>query len=586
MPGPLIKLTGFIGEQPRVIPRLMPEMAAQSAVNTRLDDGALTPIRRSVLIHDITDEYEGAPKTIYLYGEDWLSWETAVHAVPGSVATDRLYYTGDGVPKLRVGEDVYDLAVPRPPSALTGTPDGAGSGDVTDRIYVYTWVTSLGEESEPSPASAVVEFQPGDDVVLSGFSAIPSGRAIATQRIYRSQTGQIGTGLYLIAERAATTADFTDDIPPEQFGELLPSTDWNAPPDTLAGLVQMPNGMMAGFVGKDIYFCEPYHPHAWPEKYTQAANAPIVALGALGSTLVVLTEAHPHVFSGAMPESMQGERLDDNLPCINARGVVDLGYMLAYPSHEGLVTVTPTGATAIATVNIFTRRKWLDLNPASMVGAQMSGRYVAFYTATGLAAEVLDGMMLIDISSQSFLVRAAPRGIAAFHQVETGNLYYVEEGTRSIYQYDTRGAARLNQYWKSKEFVLPYAENFGALRIDADAEVTQEDVDASAEENAAILIANAALIADDETAGAINELALNEVELNGDYLQEMIVIEPSVVVSVFADKVLIATVTKTNSPERLPGGYKARTWEVAVYGTARVDEVRMARTVDELKRVP
>ena len=39
-----LKLVGFSGEIPKLLPRLLPDMSAQAAFNVRLDDGALTPI--------------------------------------------------------------------------------------------------------------------------------------------------------------------------------------------------------------------------------------------------------------------------------------------------------------------------------------------------------------------------------------------------------------------------------------------------------------------------------------------------------------------------------------------------------------
>src|SRR5690606_18334280 len=107
-----------------------------------------------------------------------------------------------------------------------------------------------------------------------------------------------------------------------------PSRHWTAPPDALSGLTAMPNGMMAAFVGKDLYFCEPFRPHAWPEIYVLTTDFPIVALGALGTTLWVLTEGYPYRVSGTTPGSMVMDKVEANLPCVNARAVVDLGHAI------------------------------------------------------------------------------------------------------------------------------------------------------------------------------------------------------------------------------------------------------------------
>jgi len=185
----IIRITGFGGESPRIIPRLLQGNAAQAAFNVRLDDGGLTPIRKAVQYATIP--IAGA-KTIYKHGEKWLAWDRVVNVCEGAVAQDRLYYTGDGAPKMRVGDVIYPLAVPRPENPLVKTlhqddnPPASGEEDKRDvvtRHYVYTFVTDFGEESEPCPLGESIEWRAGQIIKLTGFVAAPTGRAITKQRI-------------------------------------------------------------------------------------------------------------------------------------------------------------------------------------------------------------------------------------------------------------------------------------------------------------------------------------------------------------------------------------------------------------------
>lgn len=576
-----IKLAAFTGEQPRVIPRLMPDNAAQSAIDCRLDDGGLTPMRRPA---QIAPTNLPMAKTIFRHGDDWLAWDKVVHAVQGPVAQDRLYITGDGVPKLIVGGNEYPLAVPRPVGALTATLQGVGTGDVTTRLYVYTWVTSLGEESEPCPVSNEVDWQPGQTVVLSGFAAAPSGRAIAQQRIYRSQTSSSGTYFYLIAERAASSADFTDNIAVDALQEPLPSAHWNAPPDALEGLTALPNGMMAGFVGRDLYFCEPWRPHAWPERYALTTDTPIVGLGAMGTSILVMTEGQPYLVDGTAPEAMTMVKVEQNLPCINKRGIVDLGYAIAYPSHDGLVVARADGGFSLATANIFSPEGWQRLSPKTMIGSQLQGRYVAFYDAFTAEAQRLAGALLIDLAGQAFLIRVSARATAAFHDLATGGLYYQAHGTPYIWRLDAPEAAlRSMLYWKSKEFVLPAPENFGAVRIDATADTSALDV---SEENEALAAANAAMIAAGSVGGDLAGSLVGATTLAGDFLHPLMKSTATLSVTIFADGKPVATKSRVNRIERLPGGFTARRWEIDVYGDVPIEQIVMASTVDELEMVP
>jgi hypothetical protein len=240
----IIKLIGFQGEVPRIVPRLLPEAAATSAVNARLETGSLTPYRKPKFVARQTTILANTVKTIYRDSAGaWLLWDKQVYVTPGPVAADRLYYMGDGAPKMRVAGVTYPLAIPRPTVAPTATPSGAGTGDIFSRVYVYTNVTTFDEETEPSPASAVINWQAGQTVTLSGIQAPPAGTRINRQRIYRSQTSLSGTDLYFIAERPASAANFVDSVPLNQQNEPIPSLDWNAPPDGLTGLIALSNGV-------------------------------------------------------------------------------------------------------------------------------------------------------------------------------------------------------------------------------------------------------------------------------------------------------------------------------------------------------
>ena len=100
-------------------------------------------------------------------------------------------------------------------------------------------------ESAPAEASNSVNVRVGQTVSLSGFSSVPSGYVVSHRRIYRSVSG---TFLF-VKEIAASAASFTDDVKAEDLAEELPSLTWSEPPQTLSGLTNLPNGIMAGFRG-------------------------------------------------------------------------------------------------------------------------------------------------------------------------------------------------------------------------------------------------------------------------------------------------------------------------------------------------
>ena len=576
---PKLRFAQFSGEIPRLIPRLLPDTGSQHAENVRLDDGGLKPVRKATAVHT----FSGMPSiaTIYKWGETWLAWENVVNAVPGPVATDRLYYTGDGAPKMRVGSTVYDLAVPFPTTALTAAVTGTGSGDVTTRLYVYTWVTSFGEESEPCPVTADVTWQAGQTVTLSGFEAIPTGRAITLQRIYRSQSSsQSGTDLFLIDERAASTSDYVDTHEPTDFSEVLPSRDWNQPPADLSGLIAMPNGMMVGFSGKQLCFCEPYRPHAWPEKYRLTAAFQIVGLGAYGTTVVAGTQGYPYVAGGNSPESMIEEKIEVNLPCINGRGVVDLGYSVAYPSNDGLVVVSNGNAT-VATDALYTRPKWQRLSPATLVAAQFAGRYFASFTYVEVDGTVSTGTRIIDLTGQQpFVLRAGITPAAFCYDLPTGKLFYLAGDT--VYEWDALGEVNEVMTWTSKRIVLDGPASFGAILVESGDLLTVEDQAAQDAAIAEIKDYNAGIFATEMNA-EINGAAINEFAFMGDGTLELPA-SKFISVRVYADGKLIRTVTDLDRVNRIKS-VSAKEWEIQVNGTAEIDQITMATTVRELNEV-
>lgn len=574
-----LRFAQLSGEIPRLLSRLLPDTGSQYAENVRLDDGGLTPIRKARKEYTFT----GATgiQTIYKFGTDWLSWTAPVNAVPGPVATDRLYYTGDGAPKMRVGSTVYDLAVPFPTTQLTVTLGGTGTGEVTTRLYVYTWVTDFDEESEPCPISADVLWQSGRTVTLSGFQATPAGRNITKQRIYRSQSSsQNGTDLFLIAERAASTSNYVDGNSPTDFAEVLPSRDYNPPPADLSGLIALPNGMMAGFSGKQLCFCEPYKPHAWPEKYRMTTAYPIVGLGAFASTVVAATEGTPYVVSGTAPENMSEEKIEVNLPCINPRGVVDLGYSVAYPSNDGLVVVSSSGAI-VATDALYTRPKWQKVSPATYVAGQYAGRYFASYQYVEADGSVTEGTRIIDLTGkQPFVSRASIRPEAFYYDLPSGSLFYLVGDT--VYEWDALGENNEIMTWTSKRVVMPEPVSFGAILVEGGALLSLEDQAALDAAIAAITAYNAALFAGELNA-EIDGHAVNEMVLGGDDMQPLP--DPKyIAVRVYADGKLINTITALDDVKRLKG-VKAKEWEIQVNGTAEVEQITIASTVRELNEV-
>lgn len=566
-----IDISGFRGRMPRVHERNLPATHASVALNAEFETTMLSGMQRT----GIVNVFGSDTVTAYLFGTTWLGWSTIVDVARAPVAQDRIYYTGDGAPKVRDGGTVYNLALLAPTGAPTTVNLTAPSGTIESITFCYTHVTSLGEESPPSPLSAPLNWSSGVVTRVNGFAAVPGGRGITHRRIYRSQTSAAGvTGLFFAAEIPVATTSYDFDIAATPLQELIPSTDYDPPPAGLLGLTSMPNGMMAAFLGNDIYFCEPYVPHAWPEKYVLTADFPVVGLAAFGSSLAIMTTGLPYIAQGTTPDSMQMEKLETGLPCLSKRGIVDIGYAALYPSVEGLVMVG-AGEARVVTQPIFTRDQWLDLAPASIVAQRHKGQYVFLHnidadtvydggppagwtvmerldlegdgptlTGGGVDHITLDGgeadssfgtrrigVLNFEGQAPDFATSDICIPVSMFRDETASQLYMIDADNRSVLRWQDRSAPQATFTWRSKRFTSMTPVSFGAIFVRTERPVVTDD---------------------------------------------------TFEVRVFASGTQIAAIRKANGPARLPAGRLADEWQVEIYSNVSVVSVSMAGTVDEL----
>lgn len=560
----MITLSQFIGEIPTVIPRLLPDSAAQLAKNCKLVDGAIVPLRYSGDYRVLAT----GNNFFYKQGSTWFEYNKVVDVVNAPIAKNRLYITGDGVPKIVTDASIiYSLAVKQPPTPLMAVASGVLDVATQETIvYSYTYLTSYDEESEPAPVSNEVVRSPGMEVTLTGFVAPPTDRNYNRIRIYRSQTSASGTtDLYFITEVALPVpnpsyVDLPEDTP---IQEVVGTISYNPPPDDLQGIIALPNGMLAGFTGNKLYFSEPWIPHAWPEKYVLTTNYDIVGLGAFGRSIAIMTKGNPYIATGITPDAMAMELIEVSYPCINKRGIVDLGYAVAFPSTDGLILVSSEGAKLV-TRQLFTRDQWQQLNPQSMVACQYDGRYVACYSYVDAAGATQSGTIIIDLTGeQPFLTRTDFYTNFMFYEPGAGKLYILD-GLKAK-QWDAPSMPYMQMEWRSKRIVLDGPINMGASMVDVDA--------VSSPQNQPLPV----ISMDDAT--FVSEPFPSTIVPGSIYTAST---DPEFQAVVYADGAAIRTYSDMNKVARLPGGFMARTWEIAVKGRQPVSSIYLAWSPSEL----
>lgn len=511
---------------PALDARLLPEGAAQTARNVLLSRGTLAPLKRSLTVSTLGADAQ----SIVRHAGAWLGFPTVVHATPGPVADDRLYITGDGAPKIMVSGATRPLALEAPTFVPSVTPETHGTGDVVEStVFAVTHVTDLGEESAPSPVSGAFDLDPGEGATIAGFPSNPQpGRGITTYRIYRSVTSQTGTtALFFVADHPINSGSFTYDPSVHPINEPISTTDFNPPPDDMEGLVAMPNGMMAAFRGRELLFCEPFQPHAWPIKYRLKVDHEIMGLAAFGTMLAIITAGQPYRAEGVHPEIMQMEKIEATLPCVASRSIVDLGYGAVYASPEGIVMISPQGAQNV-TRGLFTEDQWVAQAPETFIASEWRGLYVVSHQPIGAADRKLS---LFDLRGEMpTLVEHDMAAVDLLRDTSTGNLHALV-GARDIRQVHAPAAEDATYIWRSKVWDLPYPRNFGACKIE----------------------------------GRPAEAGT-----------------PAFAARIYADGELRHTSSVLNAPFRLPGSFLAEEWEIEIEGNATITRVSLGETMMSL----
>ncbi|GAA6119558.1 hypothetical protein Acidovoranil_16610 [Acidovorax sp. FG27] len=289
---------------------------------------------------------------------------------------------------------------------------------VDSRYYVVSFVSDLGEESEPSPLSDMLEADANDTVTINRpatMTGVSHGaRNIAKWRLYRSNTSETAAAWQLVQELLISVPSFLDDKPSEELDSLQPQFTWTAPSywmdwqfegenkptaganPYLRGLTGMPNGIMAGFIDNTVAFCEPYVPYAWPVDYQVTTEFPVVGLAVFDQTLFVGTTGNPYFVTGAHSASMSAQKLDSNQSCVARRSVVAVQGGVLYASPDGLCLASSRGIEVV-TRQLIARKDWQTLQPAFMFAAEHEGVYYLFHAGAGggcLAFALQDGMKL------------------------------------------------------------------------------------------------------------------------------------------------------------------------------------------------
>jgi hypothetical protein len=463
-------------------------------------------------------------------------------------------------------------ATPANPAATTCSGPGAGATlDVqylqtgipeVARSYLFTYIDIHGEESSPSNPSVTVDGASDGTWTISGLPTVPPGNpagksypSVANMRLYRTITGTSSAAqFYQVADISFGSSVYTDTLPDTTVvnNNTLVSASFAPPPDGLDSLVGLQGGMLAGFTGNTIHFCEPDRPNAWPAGYDQSLQYQIQGFGVWQNSLVVLTEGFPSTGTGTAPSNFTFSQVQVPEPCISRGSIITDLMGVYYASQNGLVMLNYYGMQN-QTLSSFTKNIWLtEYHAANIIACRHRAQYLAINaTGTGFIIDYTEPRLGV-VHLNTFL-----NVVAVWNDVYSGDTYMIAD--KKVYLWDSPVTSSLTYRWRSKQFYFPAPTNLGACQISSDPSI--ENVPTTVVAPLDNLDPTLVLPSD---ANAVFNLYSGPDGRNLIYSKK---------------------IHKTREIFRLPSGMKTFGWQYEIISRVPIHSVELASTMKELGKV-
>jgi hypothetical protein len=378
----------FKGMTPRTFKRMLSAEEAQVAENCRLESGILEPLSGL----GSAQASASAAQAIFRHGDlGWMSWAGGVDVVRSTIVDNGGHYllTGDGYPKQ--GTTAMDgamrrLGIPKPSLPLSVELTGAPEADASverSSSYCFTYVCNMGTggEQEGAPSDPT-----GVVDVLTGQGVSLTGFGAPVLAGLQVDAVRVyrssGGEWFFLTELASGVSSFLDEVSDAILSTVTLATDgWTMPEDDARGLVLTKNGMYVLHRDNEVLPSELFVPYAYPADYRLSVQDQIVGLGVLDGGVVVLTTVRPVVLVGSTPESLAQTPLEFYQGCLSKASIVSTPYGVMYASPDGLCLVA-SGGPRVVTRGLFTTKQWRALQPNLIMGACFEDQYFAFFRGT------------------------------------------------------------------------------------------------------------------------------------------------------------------------------------------------------------
>ena len=579
-----ISIHVFKGMLPIVDDRLLPDENAALAENFYMKSGALIGLPKLRQLYSCVGS---GIKTVYrlpnsyldstyLYNSTFMEFEdinTDVLRSPVFNDTyDRYYWASSSdIPQYNTraridnGDPAWDLGIEQG-GTLSINVTG-GSGPTVTRVYVYTFVSEYGEEGPPSEPITGNGNEDGTWEITVDQPDSSWNQNLTDIRIYRTLAASpTSQEYYLVTEIGISGTDSTQqhndtagdtDI---AGNNLLESFFWFKPPDDLQGIILMSNGIVAGWRENEIWFSEPYRPHAWPSTYVLTTEYPIVGMGVVNQNLVICTRGYPEIAFGQVPAAISMSKLLQIEPCISRKSILSNTRGVFYASPNGLIRVVP-GLVENITKDVISRNKWQTLmNLFDFKAGEFDESYYAYGASTDIGAfqenafqvsspqafstgdegGIFTGI-LIDGRNQEISLLTDEEGVDGIvNDIWTGELFLLKDDVVYFHDQSVSEKSPISCKWKSKIYQSTEAKNLGCIQL-------------------------------------FFEVPDNYDGTENDYGT----------VKTYADGVLVSThnITKSGKVMRLPSGFLAHFWQFEIDTTIRILSLHAATNVSELVNV-
>lgn len=420
---------------------------------------------------------EVSPWAIFYDGKTWAPTDLYAHVLQGDqAALAELTVQAEVAWKITVFNPATGVVYYEGTATGAQEPDGRwrvwpqyDSGLVESIAYVTTFENDWGEESAPSDP-VIVEVLPWQDTkTLQEYTALSGGRPVVGMNLYRTFGG---TAEFIKAnesprpEKEGTAWAIWDALTRPMTTVALVTQEWDPPPAGLRCLTYCGNGFFVGAKGKDLYFSEPYRPHAWPYIKTMPTN--VVGIVPVEGGVLVTTQQQPYFVYGARPDQVGDQELNADQAGVSEQSITRVEGSAVYVSNDGLVMVSGGQADIAPSQQYFTRELWRQQYRAVFNKLVLSAHDGSVMGLIDGAGSALHGFMLKlsegpDASNLTSLYFEGDPPIGAATSAVTDIRYLLYPNGFAEYGL----GSSLEAVWRSRDYVFGEPVIFGAGKLRA-----------------------------------------------------------------------------------------------------------------------